>query len=100
VAQPTISDDGECESSFHPKRLSGVGISVERACQRGVEAVVYVLRLVTPGSESRGHGRPQHITGSSTWHQNSRPLSAERVSLLLAGRGSFSGWQNQRAEWC
>ena len=43
-------------------RLGGVGISVERACQRHVEAVVYVLRLVTPGSESRGYGRPQHIT--------------------------------------
>ena len=65
---PRITDQAregrvECAAGL---RLGGVGISVKRACQRRVEAVVYVLRLVTPGSESRGHGRPQHINGSST----------------------------------
>jgi hypothetical protein len=53
----------ECAAGL---RLGGVGISIERACQRRVEAVVYVLRFVTPGSESRGYDPPKRITGSST----------------------------------
>jgi hypothetical protein len=43
-----------------------VAISDERDCERRAEAVVYVLRLVTPGRKTRGHGPTQRITGSST----------------------------------
>lgn len=35
-------------------------------CGGRADVVVYVLRLVTRGRKTRGHGPPQRITGSST----------------------------------
>ena len=46
--------------------LGPVGISDERADERRVEAVGYVLRLVRRTTDLLGYGPPQNIIGTST----------------------------------
>ena len=46
--------------------VASVAMSDERACERRVEAVDYVLRFATPARKTRGQGPPQRITGSNT----------------------------------
>ena len=63
------SDPVLSERSVISRSAAGVcwdaGISDRRACECRVEAVCYVLGLVTAGRENGGDGPPQRMTGSS-----------------------------------
>jgi hypothetical protein len=58
LARETSNDPAEL-------RLGSVAISDNRACERRVETVGYVLRLVRRTRKTLGYGPPQHTIGRS-----------------------------------